>query len=290
MTSAERWISLCRRLRPQAGLVRRRSIVARDASEQIEIEGATPRIVSPELYRRAQQRFDDPERRAQRAPSREYPLRGRLRCGHCGAGIVGQAVNRGRYLYYRCNRLYLSGEDQRCSGRLVRKEALESAVREAIEDVLANPELAVGMAERLREGAEHAARLTELERELKRLDESQDRLVDLYTDGRIAKEVLDRKQDELSRRRGALERERAHLRSEMEPGCDPELLRERMPEVLAFIREWVGKADGDDLELLLQALNVRVEVSPEEADIRVEVPMIEGVGGKSFATIEQTSA
>ena len=129
--------------------------------------------------------------------------------------------------------------------------------------------------------------MTELERELKRLDESQDRLVDLYTDGRIAKEVLDRKQDELSRRRGALERERAQLRSEMEPGCDPELLRERMPEVLAFIREWVGKADGDDLVLLVQALDAHIDVSLEEADIRVEVPMIEGT---DFVTIERTSA
>ena len=204
--------------------------------------------------------------------------------------MVGQSVNRGRYLYYRCNRLYLSSDDKRCSGRLVPKEALESAVRGAIEDVLASPELAIGMAERLGDGAEHSARLTELERELKRLDESQDRLVDLYTDGRIAKDALDRKQDELSRRRGALEREQAQLSSEMEPGCDPELLRERMPEVLAFIREWVGKADGDDLVLLVQALDAHIDVSLEEADIRVEVPMIEGVGGNNFATIEQTSA
>ena len=75
----------------------------------------------------------------------------------------------------------------------------------------------------------------------------------------------------------------------MEPGCDPELLRERMPEVLTFIREWVGKADGDDLVLLVQALDAHIDVSLEEADIRVEVPMIEGVGGNSFATIEQTS-
>ena len=34
----------------------------------------------------------------------------------------------------------------------------------------------------------------------------------------------------------------------------------------------VRRADGDDLELLLQALDVRVEVSPEEDDVRVEVP------------------
>ena len=82
----------------------------------------------------------------------------------------------------------------------------------------------------------------------------------------------------------------AQLRSEMEPGCDPALLRERMPEVLAFIREWVGKADGDDLVLLVQALDAHIDVSLEEADIRVEVPMIEGAGGNNLAPIEQTSA
>lgn len=41
--------------------------------------------------------------------------------------------------------------------------------------------------------------------------------------------------------------------------------------------------------LLVQALDAHIDVSLEEADIRVEVPMIEGVGGNSFATIEQTS-
>ena len=271
-------------IRQPGGRGRKRRVVARDASEQIEIEGASPSIVSPEFYARAQARLDDPERRAERAPSHAYPLRGRLRCKHCGAGVVGQSVHRGRYFYYRCNRLYLSDKDKRCKGRQVPKEALESAVREAIEDVLAEPELAIGMAVRLRDGTDHAARLAELARELSHLDDSQDRLVDLYTDGELAKDAFHQK---LTRRRGALEREQAQLRSECEPGLDPELLREQVPQVLGFIREWVRRADGDDLELLLQALNVRVEVSPEEADVWVEVPMIEGT---DFVTIEQTSA
>ena len=266
---------------------RKRRVTERDPSDQIEIEGASPSIVSPELHARAQARLDDPERRAERAPSHAYPLRGRLRCKHCGAGMVGQSVHRGRYFYYRCNRLYLSDEEKRCTSRQVPKDAIESSVLGAIEDVLAEPELAIGMAVRLRDGTDHAARLAELERELGRLGDSQARLVDLYTDGRIAKDALDRKQDELTRRRGALERERAQLRSESEPGPDPEVLRKQMPQVLASIREWVQQADGDDLQLLLQALNVQVDASVEEADVRVEVPMIEGT---DFVTIEQTSA
>ncbi len=56
------------------------------------------------------------------------------------------------------------------------------------------------------------------------------------------------------RRRGSLERGRAKLRADAEPGPAPELLRERMPDVLRFIREWVTEADGDELTLVLQAL------------------------------------
>ena len=164
---------------------------------------------------------------------------------------------------------------------------LESSVLGAIEDVLAEPELAIGMAVRLRDGTDHAARLAELARELSHLDESQDRLVDLYTDGELAKDAFHQKREKLTRRRGALEREQAQLRSECEPGPDPKVLREQVPQVLGFIREWVRRADGDDLELLLQALNVRVEVSPEEADVRVEVPMIEGA---DFVTMRRTWA
>jgi site-specific DNA recombinase len=264
--------------------------VEQDPSNHIVIEGASPQIVSRDLFERVQVRFADPERQAARAPSRTYPLGGRLRCGQCGAGMVGQSVQRGRYYYYRCNRLYLGDKDQRCPSRQIRTEILESAVREAVEEVLAQPTLAIEMADRLRNGTDHGVRLAELEREIARAAGGEDRLVDLYTDGQIAKDVLDRKHRDILRRKGALEREQAQLRAESEPRPDPELLRERMPEVLAFIREWVGQADGDDFQLLLQALDVRAEVATDEADVRVEVPMIEGFDGGDFVTIERTSA
>ena len=266
-----------------------REVYKRPESEHIEIKGASPSIVSSELFERAQARLDDPERHAQHNPSRTYPLRGRLRC-HCGAAMTGHAVNRGRYSYYRCNRLYLSAEDERCASRMVRTEVLESAVRQTLSELLAEPAMVLEMAEALRFDPGNGARLGELERDLGKLRESQGRLVDLYTDGQIEKALLDEKVAALVTRKAALEREQARLLAEAEPGCDPEVLRERMPEALAFISEWVRRADGDELVLLAQALEARIEVSPEGAEIRVEVPRIEPGKGGNFATIEQTSA
>ena len=266
-----------------------REVFERPESEHIEIEGASPPIVPSELFERAQARLDDPARHAQHKPSRTYPLRGRLRC-HCGSAMTGHAVNRGRYSYYRCNRLYLSAQDERCASRMVRTEVLESTVRQTLSELLADPAMVLEMAEALRFDPGNGARLAELERELGKLRESESRLVDLYTDGQIEKALLDEKVAALATHKAALEREQARLLAEAEPGCDTEVLRERMPEALAFISKWVHRADEDELVLLAQALEARIEVAPGEAQIRVEVPLIEPGKGGNFATIEQTSA
>ena len=58
-------------------------------------------------------------------------------------------------------------------------------------------------------------------------------------------------------------------------GCDPEMLRERMPEALelAFIREWVRQAGGDEFVLLAQALKAQIEIAPGQAGIRAVAPL-----------------
>ena len=154
---------------------------------------------------------------------------------------------------------------------------------------MANPELAVGIAERLRVGTDHAVRLGALGGEISHLDETQDRLVDLSTDGEITKDAYQQKRERLARRKAAPEREQAPLRSTCELRPDPEMLRERMPDVLRFIREWVTEADGDELTLVLQALRCAWTCLPRRADIRVEVPMIEAVEGAGLVTTARTS-
>ena len=201
-----------------------REVFERPESEHIEIEGTSPPIVSNKLFERAQARLDDPERHAQHKPSRTYPLRGRLRC-HCGSAMTGHAVNRGLYSYYRCNRLYLSAQDERCASRMVRTEVLESTVRQTLSELLADPAMVLEMAEAMRFDPGNGARLAELERELSKLRESESRLVDLYTDSSIEKALLDEKVAALATHKAALEREQARLLAEAEPGCDPEVLR-----------------------------------------------------------------
>ena len=61
--------------------------------EQIEIPGATPAIIDDDLWDRAQEVLNDPERTNRRpTPKREYMLRGRLRCGLRRSAMVGQPL------------------------------------------------------------------------------------------------------------------------------------------------------------------------------------------------------
>ena len=61
-----------------------------------------------------------------------------------------------------------------------------------------------------------------------------------------------------------------------------------MPEALAFVREWVRRADGDELQLLLEALRVSIKATRGGPEIRVELPLIEGVEGGNYSTTART--
>lgn len=117
-----------------------RRIEERDESEWIEIEGATPTIITRDLYQQAQVRLNDPERRRRREPTRAYVLRGRLRCAECDAAMTGHAVNRGRFHYYRCPNGSSGPGETRCRSRYIRLERIEEAVKGALSELLASPE------------------------------------------------------------------------------------------------------------------------------------------------------
>ena len=266
-----------------------RRVTERDEEEWIEIEGVTPAIVPRALFDRAQARLNDPQRRNRTRPSMEYPLRGRLRCRACGAPMVGQSLQRGRYRYYRCRRSYAGPRDDRCSSKYVRKEALEASVRESLRDVLAEPDRVIAEVRRASEQRVDAEALARFEAEISDVEAQQRRLVKLFTTGALPEALLTEESRQLSERRDRLESERAAL-ARHAPAWDAEDLAKRLPEVLDRVREWIGDAECDNFDLLLRAVDAQISVSENEVVIRGAVPLIEPEAQPDLVTIEQTSA
>lgn len=169
---------------PLTGKMRRR-VTERDQSERIDIPDATPRMVEPELFARVQAILNAPERKLRGRPSQSYILSGRTRCARCNSPVVGQTLQKGRYSYYRCRNSYMSNAETRCDSAYIRKTVIEDSIREGLVAVLTDPGR---LAEEARQYfCDDTQQVTAAEdaRALRRLEEKQARLLDLYVDGQL---------------------------------------------------------------------------------------------------------
>lgn len=250
----------------------RRRVIERPQTDWIEVADATPALIDRSVWERAQAILRDPERRAHAQPQHEYALRGHVRCAQCGTLMVGQAMQGGRYRYYRCRRAYAGNFEGRCSAPYVRMGPLEDAVRREIARVLANPALV--LEETRRQPAESPQSDDgdfKAERRLADVLDEQSRLARLFVSGSLPEDVLAAEGRRLAMERSSLEAVLAASQRSHPPRRRPSLTRD-VQEAARLVQEWVSLAAGDDFRLLLDALDVRVSASPDHAEIAGTIP------------------
>jgi site-specific DNA recombinase len=273
---------------------KQRKVTVRNEADWIPIVGATPALISHEVFGRVQAILDDPDRRLRGQPSRQYRLRGYVRCLACGTPMVGQTLMRGRYAYYRCRRSYGVQTDGTCRSRYIAAERLESIVLDEIVKVLADPARVIAEAERLAGTTQDDGRMGEVRRRLEDVEGQQRRLARLYTEGKLPEHILSDESSRLTAERNRLERERAELALTVRPLVDANRIRAALPQVLALVRRYVVEAQDDELNLLLRALDIQVRASAQRVEIAGAVPVVpttepEG-NGQDLVTIARTSA
>ena len=79
----------------------KRTVTPRPANEVIRIEGFSPPIISQELYDAVQERLKVRQCRVSKSDLK-YLMTGFSTCPKCGSPLVGAALMKGRYRYYRC--------------------------------------------------------------------------------------------------------------------------------------------------------------------------------------------
>ncbi len=262
----------------------------RDEDEWIEVEGATPAIVSSPLFARVNAILSDPQRRSRAQPSRNYPLTGRLRCEHCGSPMVGQVLMKGRYSYYRCRGRYVGRASSSCPAKYIRTDTLESAVRSALQRVLSDPERIIAEARRINSVAPHHQQLAHVLASLKEVEARQRRLIRLFTEGELPTAILEEQRTELSTKRTALEVERQQLQSLGTQEIDIHRIQQNLPRVIQQIQEWVLTFGENGLSLMLNAFDAQMVASPARVQVKGNVPAIEAFRADDLATIERTSA
>jgi len=237
----------------------------RNEADWIWIEGATPPIIDGDTFARAQSRFDDPERRQRGRPKYTYPLSGRVRCALCGAAMVGQNLNGGRYRYYRCRRSFAGRAFDRCESRYVRADELESLVLDQLAALLAKPSILLAEASRVRDQRLAAVDVEAVERRLKALDGQKTRLVDMFQAGEIGKQDFQQRAGDIRRKRDLAERTLAPLQSVADLPSEAQLIA-----ACEGMSNWLRQQDG--LAKLLAAIRARIAVAADRIEIHATLP------------------
>jgi site-specific DNA recombinase len=265
-----------------------RRVVTRPESEWIDVPGATPAIVSPDTFEAAQKILSDPQRRLVGRPTRHYRLRGRIRCLSCGTPMVGQALGKGRYVYYRCRRSYAGSFEATCDSKYVPVAPLERTVLEQVVSVLSNPARILAEVRHLNGQEIDETQAKGISNEIAKIEDQQRRLADLYINGSLPQDILDSKSQILSRDRLRLEAESRALATPQSNGLDLNLIEKTLPDAAARIKEWVIQASDEDMELILRGLDIQIRASGEEVQIEGSVPVLVEEDG-DLVTIAQTS-
>ena len=125
--------------------------------------------------------------------------------------------------------------------------------------------------------------------ELKLMEEKESRLAHLYIEGSISEKVLNQEKETLMRRKSVLTEKQYSLELESDQTLDMDAAVLKLPKISARIDRWIREAKGENMEMLLNALDINVKASRNKVQISGSVPDLPETG-TNFVTIVQTSA
>ena len=282
---------ITRPLRVKGGYSRRSSSSKeKERSEWIEI--AVPALVSPETLALAQERLAQNKQLSLRNTREPTLLQGLLVCEQCGYALyrTSTRTTRRQIKYYRC----LGADRYRhlrgpvCSCRPIRQDYLDELVWQEILQLLRRPELIQGELERRRTESLHSSpvqqRQEQLRRELTRLSQQTDTLLDAYQEGLIRLADLRKRSPEIRKKIEALEKEQQTLNLRAVEDKRWIELSNSMETFLSRLNETAEKMSAVERQKVLRALVKQITVGKELITIHHSLPLGAGCGSAASSS------
>jgi site-specific DNA recombinase len=241
------------------------------------MEVPVPQIVSEETFAQVQAKLDTNQQSAARNTRHEYLLRALVSCGACRLSCTARQSAAG-YCYYLCRGhtdALRAAQGQRCSSRYIPAGQLDELVWADLCALLTGPAQVTHALQRARGGAwlpqELQSRQAAIRQALDQLDRQQQRLLDAYLAEVIALPELERKRQELDRRRAALQAQQRQL----DAAAEQRLELTAAAGIEAFCqtaRAGLATATFTQRRQLAELLIDRVVVTGSDVEIRYVLP------------------
>ncbi len=237
-----------------------------------------PAIVSEEAFAQVQAKLDANQQGAARNTRHEYLLRALISCGACRLGCTGRQTAAG-YRYYLCRGRtdpLRVAQGQRCTARYIPAAQLDELVWADLCALLTDPAQVTRAVTRARGGAwlpqELQARQATIGQALGQLERQQQRLLDAYLAEVIALAELERKRQDLDRRRATLLTQQRQLDAAARQKLELGAVADGIEAFCQTIRAGLATATFEQRRLLAELLIDRVVVTDGQVEIRYVLP------------------
>ena len=249
------------------GKVQRRPDGSRNSHGQnsddvIKIENAIPAIIDKEIFCKVQKKMEQNKRKPSGRPAstRNYPLKGKVFCGHCKAPL-SVSISKMAYYYYICSE---KKRKHNCQGVNISIPELEDAVVDAVKKVLGTPKNVSNLIRILREQQEAlhgstAGRLQALIQESEECTRKLDNAVEAVLNG-LASAAIKNKIKELEARKEELDAEMYALKHQVDASAIPE-------DQLTQILDKIISGETAKAKEAILSIVYRVEVTDDEITV-----------------------
>lgn len=211
-----------------------------------------------------------------RLGKRIYPLVGLMYCGSCGEPFRGNGrrhkLKSGEYnenVYYTCRGQHVHND---CKIGSVRKDTIEDFVFGKIKELILNENVVDDIAKMVYESLDKddgnlSNEIHDLKKEKSQIEKKQESLLDLFLDGSISKEVLNKKSNELQEELKDIE----SLLKSKEFSLANEVTLDRVKDYLFEMIKQLENADDNVKKTIASQFVEKIIVNEGEINVRLTI-------------------
>jgi len=255
-------------------------IIWKPREQWVEIPGATPAIISEELFDAAQEKLAENRRLATRNKQHDYLLSGHIYCARCGRAFWGApgAKSRGgkhyEYPFYQCSGRLKKVTPVRCCNKQYNARKLEESIWAEVDKVLTHPESVVYYLEHMRSGNDPNFLRGELDRVARLIENRQKQKDRINRAFQITGDEATFRRDIalVTKEIQDLEREYSNLEVQAAQSSQLDLDIENLRSACELVKHNLKNLSFQEKRFALRALKVRVLVDGDTVSMQGWIP------------------
>ena len=209
----------------------------------IRVKGKHEAIIDRELWDKVQLILESKKGKPSRIYDGEYPLTGILRCPKCGAGmVISRTTNtladgtKKRIAYYCCGNWKNKGTSV-CNSNTIRVDKANEYVFKKIEELVSNEAMIKAVVKNINKERKDKVKpakrlLSDIDKELKKLDKRKRKIFEAYEEDILTKEEFQIRKDELNEKIITLEEEKKQLLNTISEDVSEEIPYDFIKDIL----------------------------------------------------------